>query len=706
VKVDLSNNFNQEAFLKNELASNAHQLEIYRKELNIVSQQCLMHINPKGYYIIKKDGGITKVHCLVTLGEEIDMMISGYFSQEESLKGYFTNKLADHILFNASHELYKKLKKSGLCLSQRINYSTREEIKKQSSILEAINELETTGVTLTSGYMFQPTKTICYSYELGEQFRKETVDHNCNQCRSENCNMKRVELTIVENENKHVLQVRNGENLLESLQKNGISINADCNGMKACGQCKVKILKSLKQIVPKSQEYRLLSNVERNQNIRLACCHEVMDAMTIEVVRKESESHIMADFDRSLLTFENNLEKEQYGIAIDIGTTTLVCALVNLKTGAIVDVDKIMNPQKAYGSDVVSRIKYALADNKNTLTNLVRDTIGDVIETLLTVNHLTTERLDKMSISCNTTMAYLLLGKDVMSLSRSPYEIEDTGLIEIDAFKLLGRSSLSGVSIYILPWISAFVGGDMTAFMYYVNLLKIKETVLLLDIGTNGEMALKIGDKIFTTSTAAGPAFEGANISCGVGTIKGAIYEVEKLEGRFNYKTIEEEYPVGICGTGLIDLVALLLREGKIDSSGRFTEGSVFDILKTRRISISLTQEDIRQLQLAKAAIATGISSLIKAAGITYEEVKTLYLSGSFGSYVNLENAAMVGLIPKELKDKSRVLGNTSLGGAIKLMLNQHLDVEVDGIKESTCHIDLTSMKDFNEGYVAAMDFD
>jgi uncharacterized 2Fe-2S/4Fe-4S cluster protein (DUF4445 family) len=338
------------------------------------------------------------------------------------------------------------------------------------------------------------------------------------------------------------------------------------------------------------------------------------------------------------------------------------------------------------------------------LTKTIIESIDSKIKAFLKTNNFSNDLIDRIIISGNTTMIYLLLNINPASLARSPYTVEETDIINLSYKELFSSNVLNNVNVVIMPWSSAFIGGDIVSGLYYSNLVT-KDNVLFIDIGTNGEMTLIKNGKIYATASAAGPAFEGANIKCGIGSINGAIYKVEKIDNMYSFSTLGEKNPIGICGTGLIDLVSCLINDDKINSEGKIVDDNKYVIYKSKEIDIVLYQEDIRELQLAKAAIATGIQLLCRQAGIIYDDISELYIAGGFGSYLNLNNAITIGLIPKELKDRVKVIGNSSIGGAIKYSFDKEGDQKIREIKNSIISIDLNSIDEFNNLFIQNINF-
>ena len=395
------------------------------------------------------------------------------------------------------------------------------------------------------------------------------------------------------------------------------------------------------------------------------------------------------------------------GIGIDIGTTTVVLSLVNLLSGEICATYSLLNSQRKFGADVISRIQHSSQGNIRVLQELICTDIVNGIAILAK------DRLDTIyhiTIAGNTTMLHLLLGFPVESLGVYPFTTTTTKLLEY-RFSDIFTHDLLQCKVTILPGVSAYVGADIVAGMLACHFDTLTKTSLLIDIGTNGEMVIGNKDKIVCLATAAGPAFEGANIACGTGSITGAIATFDIQDGGFVYSTIDNGEPLGICGSGVIDIAAACLRKELMDETGRFDETKIsngrLEIFKGQDgRGIFFNQKDIRELQLAKAAIRSGIELLVKSYNCTYEDIDTVYLAGGFGSNINIDNAAAIGLIPQELANKVKTVGNSSLGGAVQYLLHQQNKEKIASLVTIATFMDLSSNAAFNDLFIENMLFE
>jgi len=393
-----------------------------------------------------------------------------------------------------------------------------------------------------------------------------------------------------------------------------------------------------------------------------------------------------------------------YAIAIDLGTTTLAFSLVDIVSKKILHTVTMLNSQRKYGADVLSRIQASVDGKKEELRACIQKDLREGIDELLKEYRIID--IDHVVISGNTTMIHLLMGYDCSTLGIYPFAPVNTELISGTAEEIIGyKQPGAEIKTTILPSISAFIGGDIVAGLYALDFATNKEISLFVDLGTNGEIALGNCDRILTTSVAAGPAFEGGNISCGTGSVAGAICALEINRNDVSdikLNTIHNVPPCGICGTGVIETVAELLKCGLIDETGLLVD-EYFETgfpLTNEQEPIIFTQQDIRQFQLAKAAVRTGIEVLTKEYGITMDEIDKVYIAGGFGYHLNINKAASIGLIPPELTTKATAAGNTSLAGAVKYLGDTNASDTIQRIKNASEDIILANDSDFQEVYL------
>ena len=398
---------------------------------------------------------------------------------------------------------------------------------------------------------------------------------------------------------------------------------------------------------------------------------------------------------------ENNI----YGIAIDIGTTTIAFELIYLYNGETYASHSLLNSQRVFGADVISRIEASNRGNSQMLKSLIQKDVIEGIKVLCKKARISIDKIKKIAISANTVMLHLLLGYDCSGLGIYPFKTVNINTITSN-FNEIFKSELLNCQVIILPSISAYIGADIVSGIFMCNMHKAKDISLLIDIGTNGEMALGNDEKIICTSASAGPALEGGNISCGIGAVDGAISDIkyDKLNQNFIFKTINDKTPIGICGSGIIDILAELLNNNFIDNTGLLKE-EYFNCGVKITDNLYLTQQDIRQLQLAKSAIKAGISILANEYGIDETDIKNVYIAGGFGYYMNIKNACTIGLIPSCFDSKTLSVGNSSLGGAKKYLLDSTSVQSLQHIINISSELYLAENKNFNDIYIKELNF-
>lgn len=464
------------------------------------------------------------------------------------------------------------------------------------------------------------------------------------------------------------------------LEQNEIRISHPCGGRGSCGKCRVTLAGCVSG--PDS--------IEQRAGVRLSCRTVLLgDA---EVWLPEERAMVQIEISEAENIESDDPMPGHFGAAVDIGTTTLALKLFDLQTGACIGQSSAENPQRAIAADVMGRIQAAMEGHGELLQKQIVDALNQMLKEACEVGHKLPEQVDVMTIVGNTTMLYLLTGKGPRSLAFAPFDADD----------LFGRmDQVLGRYAYLPPCMNAFVGADITAAVLASGMCQKDEISLLCDIGTNGELALWKDGTLYVSSTAAGPALEGAGISCGTGSVIGAIDKVWVEEGAIQIHTIQDAEPVGICGSGLLDAIAVFLELEEIDETGAMEE----DELPLSK-NVVIQPKDVRAVQLAKAAIAAGIETICKDAGIRAQDVQALYIAGGFGSHLNIDSAIRIGLIPEKLKNRVKVLGNAALSGAAEMLLNQNRQTAVIEIAKKSKHINLGGNKIFNDLFVENIMFD
>lgn len=519
--------------------------------------------------------------------------------------------------------------------------------------------------------------------------------------------------------------------ILEYCRSHGIAgIETPCGGKGTCGKCKVTVTKPYYKEV-------------------LACQTKICDGMeiivgggTITGVGTDMNEAKVSASDEMVVLVDRKSDMQEnpvsvYGnhssnagtlAACDIGTTTVVCYLIDKETGQIIAVRSGANPQRSFGADVLSRIDAAARADDNDKANgglqMMQSQIVSLLNGFISDMLMECGRTEVclFSVAGNTVMCHLLMGISPEKLGRAPFMPDEYFGREFNPLDI----GIENCQIMIIfPAVSGFVGGDITAGM--METVNCNELTLYLDIGTNGEMALGKGDRYVCCATAAGPAFEGAQIEMGMPASRGAVDKVW-LEGRrIKYSVIGNDRPVGLCGSGLIDALAILLKAGIIDENGTILSGQELPILFRSYVfeqeaedaaqssesslavhiapGVYITQEDIRKLQLAKGAIAAGIEVLFKEYGCTPCNIDVLTFAGGFGNYIDKASAAAIGLFPQELLDKAKEVGNAAGNGAVSAALSQEAWERALDISGDMRYIELASYPHFDEMYVEHMNF-
>lgn len=520
-------------------------------------------------------------------------------------------------------------------------------------------------------------------------------------------------------------------NLLEIASNNGIDLGGICKGNKTCGKCRVLISKGNNHDYAK-EELIALTDEERNAGVRLACCYTVkedtcvilssnqIDDKTKQIIKEKMESKYFKKYkdDSKAIKINQNANNTVYGVSFDIGTTSVVAKLWDLNNKICYGEISTLNPQSLYGADVISRITYAdkSKENLDRLTQLIRNCCNDLIEKISTKNGVPIDNIISVVIAANTTMSHLFLGRSVHNLSKVPFQNVSYEGVKGKADEFDIRINNEGV-IFVMPGIGGHVGSDTLGCILSGNLYLTNETILMVDIGTNGELVFVKNGKITACSTAAGPAFEGAAIQHGMRAIEGAIYGVEIKNNKINIDVIgyntdpigHKTEPIGICGSGIIEAISEFHKNGMMDDTGRllgeYSNTNFVTLCKNSSNQIILTQKDIRELQLAKSAIFTGIMLLLKEENIELSEIDKFYLAGAFGNNINLDKAIHIGLLPNLDKEKYKNLGNGALFGADKILLGEISIDQAEQISKSVEHMELAVREDFEKYFINNLNF-
>lgn len=463
---------------------------------------------------------------------------------------------------------------------------------------------------------------------------------------------------IVSPKEEKLITVKNGTLLMNVLKENNSAVEHLCGGIGLCKKCVVFV----------------------NGKQELSCKYVINEDIIVEeTVKNNIES--FSGVEETGKVGKNNC------LCLDIGTTTLALALVSLDDFSVCKVVTATNPQRAFGGDVISRIDYSMKHGTENLFKSIIERINEMVDELL--NKFNIQKVENMLVAGNTTMLHLFFNVDPSSMGASPYT---PSFIESKQEKgeKLGLNRVENVKS--LKNISAFVGADIVSGLGFVGMPEKDKYRFLIDLGTNAEIVLFSKNKMLCTAAAAGPCFEGANIECGMSATKGAISKYDKN----GYKTIQDAEPTGICGTGLIDVVAYLIQQGIIDESGYMDDDFYL------ADNVYLSQKDVRQFQLAKSAVYSAVLALMKKENITFNDIDKIYISGGFSTFINVDNAIKTGLLPNE-KEKISAINNSSLSGAINSVIKND---NYEKMIKNAEYVDLSQDKVFSELFIENMMFE
>ncbi|MDO4218902.1 MAG: ASKHA domain-containing protein [Synergistaceae bacterium] len=519
---------------------------------------------------------------------------------------------------------------------------------------------------------------------------------------------------IGENKEKKIVLADYGTTIKDAADENEILLATHCGGAGICGACRVKILQGHVSNVTQT-ERQFLSEQELKDGIRLACKTKILGDLVIESSVTESNIKILD----STMPFETTANANSgLGVALDLGTTSVVLTVLDIKNGQNLGYTSFANPQATFGSDVMSRIASVSSNpaNLQKMQQSLLDSLVVSITELLRKNNRSEEEITKIVVSGNTVMQHILVGESPVSMGSTPYisSFLYHQPIKADKFSL----PFEKAKTYFVPNISAFVGGDVTSGLTALNFDQTnkKEATLFIDLGTNNEMVLLAKGQILATATAAGPAFEGAGISCGVRATSGAICSVSFENGKFVTHTIDNSDAIGLCGSGMIDCLALFLENNIMEKNGSLNpdnpfvcknENGVLQVVLTEekgKKKVYITQKDIRSLQLVIASIKAGVKILLKEAKIDKQEMNKIYLAGAFGNYIDIANARVIGLLPA---CEAEIISakNTSLLGAIQAILQNNFLPRAITLSKIVKSLNLANEADFQENFINSLDF-
>jgi len=485
-----------------------------------------------------------------------------------------------------------------------------------------------------------------------------------------------------------VLEVPEGTALRDCLFEHGLEF--PCGGTGSCRGCLIRVNEGNLPIT--ESDISNLDDEEIADGWRLACQASVHGDLTLELPSIDMD--ILSD----VHTVTNITSDTGLGIAIDIGTTTLAAQLVERSSLNVLGTVTALNPQGRFGADLMSRLDYALKSekNSNTMADLIQDELYELITKVLPKSG--GGELERITLVGNTVMHHLFAGLPVQSLAQFPFNPASLDSADFMA-RDLGWNNIGNPTVSMLPNLGGFVGSDILAGILATGMHESSEQVALLDLGTNGEMVVGNRDGLICASAAAGPAFEGAGIGMGMSAVTGAVSEVFLDRKEVRVHVLGGGNPRGICGSGLVDAIALGLDLGIIQHDGRLQAGDDWVLAAP----LKLTQRDIREVQLAKGAIGAGLRLLLQEAKLEISDLKAVYLAGAFGNFIHADKAQRVGLLECS-SDQIFPVGNGALRGA-KLALRAKSDSEIQSIRAMTNHIELATLPGFQDSFADAMFF-
>lgn len=562
------------------------------------------------------------------------------------------------------------------------------------------------------------------------------------------------------------IEMEDGASVLEAEIRAGLRPDAPCGGLGKCGKCLVKIngeVVKACQVRISEGETCVVETLDRAGSEKILTDgfnREVVFEPGLRMVQVELEkarpgekrsdwqrlldelAEMDSDVEPERMEVDLKLAGELYGMrrdsddwyviysgrrilemrkqagrrclaAFDIGTTTIAGYLLDSEDGRMLAVESRMNPQAQYGADVIMRANYALEHGTDVLSRCIREAVNEMLGVLAGDAGISREDIFQVCIVGNTCMHHLFLGISPASLVHAPYTPAVSERLVLNA----GDYDLDvqrKAELIMLPDIAGYVGADTCGCLLALRQDQKDEISLMIDIGTNGEMVLGNRNRLVTCSTAAGPAFEGAKIECGMRGAAGAVDHVKYENGKWDYTTVGNQPAVGLCGSGLIDLVAGLLDAGMLDENGALSSGQekqgVFMLVPLEQAGnergVYLTQKDIGEVQLAKAAIAAGIQMLMKRLGITEEEICSVYIAGAFGNYMDPVSAGKIGLLPAALVKKVKPVGNAAGEGAKIALVNEREMLEMDELVGKIDFVELAASGDFQDYFIDELGFE
>jgi len=522
------------------------------------------------------------------------------------------------------------------------------------------------------------------------------------------------------------VSVRPEDTLLQAASQAGIILDSVCGGKGICKKCVVNLEPDGRQVL--ACQYR----VEHDVTVTVPAASRFFE-QRILTEGVPGRGQILPDIYKKYR--KGDSKAAVFGVAIDIGTTTVAARLIDMETSRCLATQATLNPQSRFGDDVISRISYAQIDEKLAqLHTVIINCINHLIARLCKQASVHGNQIYEACVVGNTTMNHLFLKLPVVQLGQAPYRAFSLDAHDMSANQLGLQMNHSG-NIHTVENIAGFVGSDTTGGALAVDIDSAQDVTLFVDIGTNGELVLNANGHLYAVSCAAGPAFEGARISCGSRAVEGAIEGAVLSEGDIDLTVIGNDAPRSICGSGLVDAVAVLLDLGIVDATGRFVEphtlkGKLPPAIAARIVEqdgqlgfcltravtglplrkqgeqpVILTQRDIRELQLAKAAIRAGVKILLKKTGIEDADIRQILLAGAFGNYIRPQSALRIGLLPDVPRERIHFVGNAAIAGAQMILVSRLCRAKAKELAHKIEYVEIAHQKDFSDVFADSMKF-
>ena len=500
------------------------------------------------------------------------------------------------------------------------------------------------------------------------------------------------------------ITARAGQTLLAAAQMAGVGLASVCGGVGTCEECRVRLVTG-KLTDPTQAEQDALGEAGLAANFRLACQAEPSSDVKLDVPPESLTSPQRLQLEGDEIDFAVRLAittPGACGLAVDIGTTKLAAYLVELATGRTLAKAGAMNPQVAYGEDVISRIAFANRKEGDAaiLQSILANTLNTLLADMCWTANIDPSQVCEAVLVGNTAMHHLFAGLPVEQLGHAPFSPVSTLPLTCQAADL-GLQLALGATVYLPPVVAGYVGSDHISMLLATQAWRSSRNLVAIDIGTNTEIALVVGGKVTCCSCASGPAFEGAHIREGMRAAPGAIERVRWSNGEYLWQTIDNVPPVGICGSGILDMIAAMQDGELLKPTGTFQPGFGPEIVlvPANRTSLGrdlvITRKDVHEIQLAKSAIRTGIEILLQNAGMTFSDLDEFIVAGAFGTYLDLRSAVRVGMFPPLPLACFRQVGNAAGVGAKQMLLSVDKRAEAELLAMQMNYVELTNQASF-----------